>query len=103
MPCYVTSTISVEFDPKNLSVLQKTVDKLGWTLYQRSGHIEIQPSYGVTITIKDGQATGSSENVNKLRVGYSQTLVQYAKDWAKAKGWQPQQLSENKLILRKGK
>ena len=99
MPCYQTSTISVEFDPKNLSLLKTTVDKMGLTLHQNKDTYTIIVDGYNNITIKDGVATGESTLVNKLRVNYSQTLVDHAKDWAKQKGWQVQKKGTNKLSI----
>lgn len=101
MPCYTVSTISVEFKPESIGLLRKAADSLGWSVVELSGHVKVLTGTD-TVVIRNGVATGRPENVNLIRKEYSQAVVGASLEWAKAKGWQIQRGSANKVTIKRG-
>lgn len=105
MPCYTINIVSVEFQPQNAQLLEKTIKELGWRLLHWDNPLKswtIQTSSGRTITIKNGKAEGEASEINQLRVKYSQVVLEHAAVHAKAKGWMVSKNGPNKLTVRKG-
>lgn len=95
MPCYQTNIVSIDFKPENEHLLRKALQALGWTITKNGQQIRVSTNSG-TITIENGAATGRPNEVNTLRVAYSNTVVAHAAQIAKAKGWNVQTVG-NKL------
>lgn len=87
MPCYEVNTISVEFSPQHYGVLMKAVESLGGKMRRGNGQATVVIG-DQTVIVKDGKANGPEQLVNSLRVAYSTAIVDQAKQWAAAKGWQ---------------
>lgn len=88
MPCYEVNTVSVEFSPRNYGTLSQAVQALGGQMCRNGELATVVLPSGRTVTLDNGQAIGRAEDINALRVAYSQAIVTQAQQWAKAKGWQ---------------
>ena len=108
MPCdtqYLALTRG-DFDPQQPELLKKAVERLGWILTS-TGSVHTITGDGYTLTIANGQAqcrsrseAGAQAAINKLRSAYSDTIIDQASQWAKAKGWEVNK-SGNKVQMRK--
>lgn len=105
MPCYQSRTYSVEFKAEHKGLLQQAAESLGASLSvgEEASVTLVTFKDGNIVAISNGKATGRNQDqVNSLRVAYSEAVVNQAKQWAQAKGWNAQQQSNGKLVLTKG-
>jgi hypothetical protein len=100
MPCYTTSTISVDFKPENKQILERVAKALGYALQDQAGAYFLTLPGRQAVIIRDGKATGEPSAVNGLRVSYTQEVVRVFTQAAVAKGWTTQGLAGGKLAVR---
>lgn len=100
----------MEFKAENYGLLKQAAESLGWVM-RRGGEQATLVGPDVTIVVRGGKAEATSSlsaerigaEVNKLRVAYSQQVVNSVQAWAAQKGWQVQQAGPNKVTIQKGR
>ena len=88
MPCYVVQTQSVEFNAKNVDLIEDMLKANGLTYRISQNRTLVRVSFGyysIDIDLARQEMTGQSQsNMNELKRKYSEHILKVA---AKKKGW----------------
>jgi len=99
LPCWEISLTTVEFQVKNIELLEKAINALKWRYAINNN--KVTTNMGITINLKDQTVTCSDRQqdvVNRLKQQYSHEVIEQA---AKKKRWVLSRKEENKYIARR--
>ncbi len=101
MPCYTVNLMTVEFNMKNINILKKALEKLGYNYRygEKTNQLDI-PSMNASFDLKNQNVSIPryySDDLNKIKRAYSETVVE---EIAKKKKWIIKKMG-NKLQLRR--
>ena len=101
MPCYQVQTVSVSFHAKNVALIQKAAESLGYKFSHIGSSITLSSAGSIVkIDIQAGKAVAQDQNlVDALKRAYSQQAIKLA---AKLGGWQVKNLTSTKGQLLRG-